>query len=141
MDTLDITESVRIPVSEIVITAVRSQGPGGQNVNKVASAIHLRFDSQNCDALPAYAKDRLLQISDHRITDSGVVIIKSQAYRNQRQNQRAAFARLSELLARALRKPKKRRPTKPSKAAKRKRREAKSKRAQLKQLRKKPGSD
>ena len=141
MDTLDIAESVRIPMSEISISSVRSQGPGGQNVNKVASAIHLRFDSQTCDALPDYAKARLLQSRDNRITETGVIIIKSQAYRSRRQNLRAALERLEELLARSLRKQKKRKATKPSKAARRKRRDAKTQRGKLKQLRKKPQND
>ena len=83
MDTLDIAGKIRIPMSEIQMTAVRSQGAGGQNVNKVATAIHLRFDAQNSDAIPERIKQKLQQVSDHRITDDGVIVIKSQAYRSQ----------------------------------------------------------
>ena len=83
MDTLDVSDTIRIPMSEIQMTAVRSQGAGGQNVNKVATAIHLRFDIKNSGAIPDRTKEKLLRMSDHRITDDGVVVIKSQAHRSQ----------------------------------------------------------
>lgn len=135
MDTLDISDDIHIPMSEIQMTAVRSRGAGGQNVNKVATAIHLRFDSQNCDALPQQTKSRLLKVSDHRITDEGIVIIKSQAFRSQERNRLAAISRLTELLRTALQKPKRRIPTRPSKKAKQKRLDNKNRRSELKKSR------
>jgi ribosome-associated protein len=128
-------------VSELQISAVRSQGAGGQNVNKVATAIHLRFDIADCDALPAAIKDRLLSRSDHRITADGVVVIKSQAFRSQDRNRQAAIARLTELLRSALRTRKRRIPTRVSKRAKQKRLDAKSKRGDLKRSRGKVSRD
>ena len=117
MDTLDISDTIRIPMTEIRMTAVRSQGAGGQNVNKVATAIHLRFDVQNSTAIPDRIKLRLQTISDHRITDDGVIVIKSQAHRSQDRNRQAALSRLTELLQSALRERKRRIKTRPSKKA------------------------
>lgn len=141
MDTLDISDTIRIPMSEIGMTAVRSQGAGGQNVNKVATAIHLRFDVQNSTAIPDRVKLRLQTISDHRITDDGVIIIKSQAHRSQDRNRQAALSRLTELLRGALRERKRRIKTKPGKKAKQKRLEQKSRRGALKRTRKKVSDD
>lgn len=135
MDTLDITADIRIPLSEIQMNAVRSQGAGGQNVNKVATAIHLRFDLANSDALPQQVKERLLLLADQRITDDGVVIIKSQAYKSQERNRQAALSRLSELIRTATREPRKRIKTKPSRRARQKRLDAKSRRGALKRSR------
>ena len=135
MDTLDIGSTVQIPMSEIQMTAIRSQGAGGQNVNKVATAIHLRFDAQQSDAIPSHIKARLLTLSDHRVTDDGVVIIKSQAYRSQDRNRLAALSRLSELIQRALHTPKPRKRTRPSKRSKQKRLDAKGRRGALKKSR------
>jgi len=122
-------------MSEIRMTAVRSQGAGGQNVNNVATAIHLRFDVQNSPAVPDRIKLRLQALSDHRISNDGVIIIKSQAHRSQDRNRQAALSRLTELLRGALREPKRRIKTRPSKKAKQKRLEQKSRRGALKRSR------
>jgi ribosome-associated protein len=135
VDTLDIAGKIRIPMSEIQMTAVRSQGAGGQNVNKVATAIHLRFDAQNSDAIPERIKQKLQQVSDHRITDDGVIVIKSQAYRSQDRNRQAALSRLEELFVSALREPRRRIKTKLSKRVKQRRLDSKSRRGALKKTR------
>ena len=135
MDTLDISDAIRIPMSEIVMNAVRSQGAGGQNVNKVATAIHLRFDIRASSAIPDRIKRRLLSISDHRISGDGILIIKSQAYRSQDRNRQAALSRLSEIIQTALREPKRRIPTKPGRKAKQKRLDDKSRRSVVKKSR------
>lgn len=128
-------------MSEIEMTAVRSQGAGGQNVNKVASAIHLRFDIRSSAALPEPLKQRLLATSDQRISSDGVLVIKSQQYRSQDRNRQAALERLSNLLHAAMQNPKKRIPTRPGKKAKQKRLESKSRRGALKKSRGKVSDD
>ena len=136
MDELKITENLAIPMSEIDTKAVRAQGAGGQNVNKVATAIHLRFDIANSTALPDGVRNKLLASGDQRITSEGVLIIKSQESRSQDRNRQAAMQRLADLIRNAMQTQKPRIPTKPGKRAKARRLDAKSRRGELKKSRK-----
>ena len=131
---LHISSHVNIPDSEIDIHAMRSQGAGGQNVNKVSSAIHLQFDI-SASSLPPFYKEELLKLRDSRISDDGVITIKAQQYRSQEQNREDAFSRLRELIQSVAIPRKKRRATKPTKGSKERRLESKTKRGKLKTLR------
>lgn len=127
---------IAIAESEIDIRAIRAQGSGGQNVNKVSSAIHLRFDV-NASSLPDIYKERLLKLRDHRITREGVIVIKAQQYRSQDKNRAEALRRLYELIDSIVELPRERKPTKPTRQSQRKRLDSKTQRGQLKIMRKK----
>ncbi len=129
-----ISQSVTLSENELEFSAIRSQGAGGQNVNKVATAIHLRFDI-HASSLPDFYKQALLRLSDQRISKEGVVVIKAQDFRTQERNKQDAIERLVALVQQAGVKPKTRRPTKPSKSAKNRRMDKKTLRGKTKSMR------
>ena len=137
-NTRSMTAPITINESEVTVTAIRSQGAGGQNVNKVSSAIHLRFDI-HASSLPEDVKERLLCLHDSRITQDGVLIIKAQQHRTQEMNRMDAFARLHELVNSVAKPPRARRATKPTRASKVRRLEGNSQRSGIKANRSKAG--
>lgn len=128
---ISISSRVAIPPSELQFSAIRAQGAGGQNVNKVSSAIHLRFDIKR-SSLPDFYKERLLAYKDQRISDSGIIVIKAQNFRDQERNKEDAISRLIELITRATKVEKKRKATRPTRSSQRKRLDKKNQRGQVK---------
>ena len=130
-----VTPRIALDESEIVEQFVRASGPGGQNVNKVATAVQLRFDVETSPALDDVTRQRLRTIAGHRLTRDGVIVISAERFRTRERNRADALARLVELIRRAAERPKVRRPTRVTAGAKARRRETKEKRGQLKRLR------
>ncbi len=134
MDGLEISTNVTLPLDEIEFQAIRAQGSGGQNVNKVASAIHLRFDIQ-ASSLPDFYKERLLQLKDRRLTSDGILVIKAQRFRTQEKNRADALERLRGIIRSVAATRKARQPTKPSRSSREKRMDTKTHRGKVKTLR------
>lgn len=134
MDLLRISSSLSLPLSEVEFSYIRAQGAGGQNVNKVASAVHLRF-AIAASSLPDEIKNRLLALPDRRISGEGEIIIKAQNHRTQEKNREEALARLAEMIRLAAVVRRKRKPTRPTRAARQRRMEGKLKRGRVKSLR------
>jgi ribosome-associated protein len=132
---LEITRNIAISEDDLSVTFIRSSGPGGQNVNKVSSAVQLRFDLAGCRSLPPQVKQRAERIAGRRLTKDGIIVITANRYRTQEQNRSEARDRLVDILRQAAVQPRLRRPTRPSAGAKRRRTDLKTRRGALKKLR------
>jgi ribosome-associated protein len=138
---IEVTDTILIPEDELDFSFVRSSGPGGQSVNKVATAVQLRFDVGTSPSLPPDVRERLLRLAGNRVTGEGVLMIEARRFRSQHRNREDAVQRLATLIRRATERPKKRRKTRPSKASVERRLESKQRRGKLKSSRKPPRPD
>ncbi len=134
MDALEISNNVALPLDEVEFQAIRAQGAGGQNVNKVSSAIHLRFDVR-ASSLPDFYKTRLLELKDRRLNSDGILVIKAQRFRTREKNRADALDRLRDIIRSAAVTEKARRPTRPTRSSQQKRMDSKTRRGQVKQNR------
>jgi len=134
---IPVTERILLGERELIFSFIRSSGPGGQNVNKVSTAVQLRFDVAGSPSLPERVRTRLAKLAGRRLTGEGVLVIEARRYRTREKNRRDAVERLTALIRKAAKTEKKRRPTRPTKAAKKARMEEKQKRSRIKDLRKK----
>jgi ribosome-associated protein len=132
---IKVTSTIHLDENELQFDYVRASGPGGQNVNKVSTAVQLRFDALNSPSLPEEVRHRLLHLAGNQVTEAGILIIEARRFRSQEQNLQDAVERLVRLVQRAAEKPKVRRPTRPTAAARQRRLESKKRRSALKQLR------